>query len=113
MHGSDIECRDELGEIAGVGGDAEVFSFVRPRPSSIISLGQSDVSILVGHLLSLGDLLSNRFQPAKILQPPRDEDDRFAGALLHVLQTNAVDLDLLGRQVSYYWGRSEKAQQQR
>jgi hypothetical protein len=70
-----------------VGCAAEVLSLVRPRFGS---LGVDDEPI------PLGDLLSHRFPSTKVMRRPVDEDDRFAGALLDVLQANPIDLNLLG-----------------
>src|SRR5258708_112537 len=90
MNRSGIECGDELGEVVGVGCDAEVLSLIRPRFGSEISLGVGDEPIL------LGDGVSHRFPSTKVMRRSVDEDDRFAGALLDVLQANPIDLNLLG-----------------
>src|SRR5206468_3460408 len=81
---------NELREIVGVGCNAVVLSLIRPRFDSEISLGIGDEPI------PLGDLLSHPFPGTKVMRRSVDEDDRFAGALIDVLQANPVDLDLLG-----------------
>src|SRR5882672_11931535 len=90
MNRSGIECGDELGEVVGVGCDAEVLSLIRPLFGSEISLGIGDEPI------RLGDLLSHRFPSTKVMRRSVDEDDWFAGALLDVFQANPIDLNLFG-----------------
>ena len=73
-----------------MGCDTEVLSPIRPRFGSEISLIVGDESI------SLGDGRSHRFPGPIVMRRPVDEDGWFAGALLDVLQADAVDLNLPG-----------------
>jgi hypothetical protein len=72
MNRSDIECRDELDEIVGVGGDAEVPAVVGTWAGPEVALGVGNEPI------ALGDLLSHRLPYPKVGKSPMHEDDGFA-----------------------------------
>ena len=91
MNRSDIDRRDELGEIVRVGRSTVLLPLVLPRADPVISLGIGDEPI------PLCDVLSNRLPNAKVRKHSMDENDGFAGALFYIGQANAVDLDFFGQ----------------